>query len=76
MFIEEILYAGPIELLGHESINYKFVYSKDERLVHVSDLNLGVLRYWMAFLESVSIRNLRAVLNTVSEFQKVNQKKL
>lgn len=75
LFIEEILNANPIELVGHESIKYKFVDSKDERLVQVSDLIIGVLRYWMAFLESVSIQNLGKILNEVSEFQKINLKK-
>ncbi|WYW24393.1 DUF3800 domain-containing protein [Bacillus atrophaeus] len=75
MFIEEILNANPIELLGHESIKYKFVDSKDERLVQVSDLIIGALRYWMAFLESVSIQNLGKILNKISEFQKINLKK-
>ncbi|MFJ8458890.1 DUF3800 domain-containing protein [Lysinibacillus xylanilyticus] len=74
LFVEEILNAYPIEL-GHKSINYKFVDSKDERLVQVSDLIVGVLRYWMTFLESVNIQNLSEILNGVSELQKVKLKK-
>ncbi|GEL05455.1 DUF3800 domain-containing protein [Rummeliibacillus stabekisii] len=75
LFIEEILSANPIELFGHKDINYKFVDSKDERLVQVSDLIVGVLRYWMAFLESVSIYGLNAELNRVTDLQKVQLKK-
>lgn len=52
--VEEHLYANPIEL-ERKIIDYKFVDSKEEPLVQVSDLIVGVLRYWMAFLESVSI---------------------
>jgi hypothetical protein len=36
--------------------------SKDERLVQVSDLIVGVLRYWMAFLESANIKDLNEIL--------------
>lgn len=73
--VEERLHANPIELSGHESLDYKFVDSKDERLVQVSDLIVGVLRYWMAFLESVSIYELNKIFNEVSELQKVQLKK-
>ncbi|UXU84276.1 DUF3800 domain-containing protein [Mammaliicoccus sciuri] len=73
--VEEHLHANPIELSGHESLDYKFVDSKDERLVQVSDLIVGVLRYWMAFLESVSIYELKKIFNEVSELQKVQLKK-
>ena len=75
LFVEELLNANPIELSGHQVINYKFVDSKDERLVQVSDLIVGVLRYWMAFLESVNIQKLREILNGLSELQKVKMKK-
>lgn len=75
LLIEEILNANPIELFGHESIDYNFVDSKDERLVQVSDLIIGVLRYWMAFLESRSIQNIREILNEISEIQKITLKK-
>lgn len=75
LYIEEIMDANMKELLGHESIKYKFVDSKDERLVQVSDLIIGVLRYWMAFLESASIKNLGEILNKISESQKINLKK-
>lgn len=75
LLIEKILYANPIELSGHKAINYKFVDSKDERLVQVSDLIIGVLRYLMAFLESVSIHDLNKIFNEVSELQKVQLKK-
>ncbi|MGG0891875.1 DUF3800 domain-containing protein [Cytobacillus horneckiae] len=73
--VEELLNANPIELSGHKDINYKFVDSKDERLVQVSDLIVGVLRYWMAFLESVNIQELSEILNVLSELQKVKLKK-
>lgn len=73
--VEEHLHANPIELLEHKVINYKFVDSKDERLVQVSDLIVGVLRYWMAFLESVSIYDLNKIFNETSELQKVQLKK-
>lgn len=75
LLIEEILNASPIELSGHESIDYKFVDSKDEHLVQISDLIIGVLRYWMAFLESRSIQNIEEIFNAVSETQKVTLKK-
>lgn len=73
--VEALLNANPIELSGHKDINYKFVDSKDERLVQVSDLIVGVLRYWMSFLESVNIQNLSEILNGLSELQKVKLKK-
>lgn len=73
--VEEHLNANPIELSEHKVINYKFVDSKDERLVQVSDLIVGVLRYWMAFLESVSIYDLNKIFNETSELQKVQLKK-
>ncbi len=68
--VEEHLHANPIELSGHESLDYRFVDSKDERLVQVSDLIVGVLRYWMAFLESVSIYELNKIFNETTELQK------
>lgn len=67
--------ANPIELLGHKGVNYKFVDSKDERLVQISDLIVGILRYWMAFLESVDIEKLSEILNRLSELQKIKMKK-
>lgn len=70
--VEEHLHANPIELSEHKVINYKFVDSKDERLVQVSELIVGVLRYWMAFLESVSIYDLNKIFNETSELQKFN----
>ncbi|NLJ17878.1 DUF3800 domain-containing protein [Globicatella sulfidifaciens] len=73
LFVEEILHTNPIELSGHK-LNYKFVDSKDERLVQVSDLIVGVLRYWMALLESVNIEKLREILNELSELQKAKMK--
>ncbi|WML42013.1 DUF3800 domain-containing protein [Neobacillus sp. OS1-2] len=75
LYVEELLNANPIELSGHKVINYKFVDSKDERLVQISDLIVGVLRYWMAFLESVNIQDLSEILNGLSELQKVKMKK-
>ncbi|GEN58072.1 hypothetical protein GCM10012290_07710 [Halolactibacillus alkaliphilus] len=73
--VEKLLNANPIELSGHKCINYKFVDSKDERLVQVSDLIVGILRCWMAFLESVNIEHLSEILNGLSELQKVEMKK-
>lgn len=75
LFVEELLNANPIELSGHKVINYKFVDSKDERLVQVSDLIVGILRYWMTFLESVNIQNLSEILNGLSETQKMKMEK-
>lgn len=75
LIIEEVLKVNPIELSGYERISYKFVDSKDERLIQVSDLIVGVLRYWMAFLESVSIQDLGVILDETSKFQRVNLKK-
>lgn len=72
--VEEHLYANPIEL-ERKVIDYKFIDSKEERLVQVSDLIVGVLRYWMDFLESVSIYGLIKIFNETTELQKVQLKK-
>lgn len=74
-FIEKKLKENPIELSGHPGIDYKFINSKKERLVQVSDLTVGVLRYWMTFLESASIYELNSILNEASDLQKVQLKK-
>lgn len=75
LHIEEIFSNNPIELRGFESINYKFVDSKKERLVQISDLVVGVLRYWMSFLEATNIETLINILNKMSESERDIMKK-
>lgn len=74
--VEKDLNANPIEISGYRDIKYKFVDSKNERLVQISDLIVGILRHWMAFLESFNIRDLNDKLNNLSEIQKGRMKKL
>lgn len=73
--IEEKFLKNPIELSGHKGIDYKFINSEHERLIQISDLTVGVLRYWMTFLESVNIYELNEILNEASDLQKVQLRK-
>jgi hypothetical protein len=50
--VEARITASPIELFGKQVDNYKFVDSKDEKLVQVSDLAVGISRMWKSFLEA------------------------
>lgn len=72
--IQNILNDNPIELQEHH-ISYKFVNSKDERLIQISDCIVGILRYWLTFLDSVSIPKLDKILNEITEEQKFTLRK-
>lgn len=51
--IEPILENNPIKVFD-KLVDYKFDDSKNNRLLQLSDLTVGILRYWMTFLQENS----------------------
>lgn len=75
LFIERILKNNPIEITGFNHIFYRFVDSKSERLIQISDLIVGILRYWLTFLESKNMHDLEHIFNQTTEEQKIRLRK-
>lgn len=76
MKIEELLNARPIEIYSEQLQNYSFVDSKDYRMIQISDLTVGILRMWMAFLEDKNVQQIIMALNTATSEQKEYLSKL
>lgn len=68
--IEGLLKNNPIELCSEQLKNYSFVDSKDYRMIQVSDLVVGILRMWMAFLEERNQQELLVELASTTVDQK------
>lgn len=65
--VEKRLKDPPMQISG-QSINYKFVDSKDSQLVQLSDITVGILRMWLGYLEGKTIDEL------VKDFNNLNLK--
>lgn len=57
-FIEKKLQIDSIEISGEKLSNYDFIDSKNEKLIQLSDLTVGILRYWMEYLEGETIEDM------------------
>ncbi len=67
--IQKKIEGTSIEVFGKEA-SYKFIDSESSIFVQISDLVVGILRMWMAFLENSSILELKIILSSLSEIQR------
>ncbi|WP_143353645.1 DUF3800 domain-containing protein [Candidatus Enterococcus mansonii] len=67
--IQKSLDKDTIEVFG-KKVSYEFVKSENSIFVQLSDLIIGVLRMWMAFLESHSIFELKELFSNLTIAQK------
>jgi len=56
--IEKELKRDPLISNGKQLKNYLFEDSKDDKFIQLSDLILGILRYWMFFLDGNSMEEI------------------
>ncbi|WP_281738664.1 DUF3800 domain-containing protein [Enterococcus dispar] len=68
--IEELLNDNSIEIDCEHLKNYSFVDSKDYRMIQISDLIVGILRMWMAFLEDKNVQQIVMALKSATSEQK------
>ncbi|MDF8369414.1 hypothetical protein PWO95_05170 [Weissella paramesenteroides] len=73
--IESLLANNPI-YVNEKLVDYIFDDSKRSRLLQLSDLTVGILRYWMSFLEKHSASEISNILNSLSSNQETNIRKL
>lgn len=64
--IEKKIGQDSIVIQGRELQNYRFVDSKSEILVQISDLVVGIIRYWMMLLEEKNLEELWYIFNNLS----------
>ena len=67
--IQKQFVKNSVEVFGKKA-KYHFVSSSDSKLVQLSDLTVGVLRLWMAFLEKYSLSEVKDLLSNLNDAQK------
>lgn len=73
--IEKILQDNSVEFDGTK-LNYDWEDSKNNKLLQLSDLVVGILRYWTAFLNETPLDELDGRLKSLSNEQRIGLKKL
>ncbi|WP_238581356.1 DUF3800 domain-containing protein [Streptococcus orisasini] len=67
--IQKLFEQESVEVFGKVA-DYKFINSRDSKLVQLSDLTVGILRIWLSFLEKYSFVELQELLSNLNHIQK------
>ncbi|KRO00470.1 DUF3800 domain-containing protein [Companilactobacillus kimchiensis] len=74
--IEKYLKKDPLTSNRKKLENYLFEDSKNDKFIQLSDLILGILRYWLSFLDGRSVEEISNVFGQVAYEEKLSLYKL
>lgn len=73
-YIEKKIQEQSLKIGEKNLSNYRFIDSKESKLVQLSDLTVGILRFWMRYLEGKTIEELNNDLESLNYNQKKTMK--